>query len=45
MAKDFEHTAKKSGEWKSKLAKRALEYLFMQGDLMVPFRVSFQKVY
>jgi uncharacterized protein YcaQ len=45
MAKDFEHTGKKSGEWKSKPAKRALEYLFMQGELMVPFRVNFQKVY
>ncbi|MFT5697663.1 MAG: hypothetical protein ACI8ZB_000511 [Desulforhopalus sp.] len=45
MAKDFEHTGKKSGEWKSKPAKRALEYLFMQGDLMVPCRVNFHKVY
>lgn len=45
MAKDFEHTGKKSGEWKSKPAKRALEYLFMQGDLMVSFRVNFHKVY
>ncbi len=32
-------------EWKSKPAKRALEYLFMQGDLMVPSRVNFHKVY
>lgn len=45
MAKDFEHTGKKSGEWKSKPAKRALEYLFMQGELMVPCRVNFHKVY
>ncbi len=45
MAKDFEHTGKKTGEWKSKPAKRALEYLFMQGDLMVPYRVNFHKVY
>ncbi len=45
MAKDFEHTGKKSGEWKSKPAKRALENLFMQGELMVPHRVSFHKVY
>lgn len=45
MAKDFEHTGKKSGEWKSKPAKRALEYLFMQGDLMVSCRVNFHKVY
>ncbi|MBE9068699.1 AlkZ family DNA glycosylase, partial [Leptolyngbya cf. ectocarpi LEGE 11479] len=45
MAKDFEHTGKKLGEWKTKPAKRALEYLFMQGDLMVPYRVKFHKVY
>jgi uncharacterized protein YcaQ len=45
MAKDFEHTGKKSGDWKSKPAKRALEYLFMQGELMVPYRVNFHKVY
>jgi len=45
MAKDFEHTGKKTGEWKSKPAKRALEYLFMQGELMVPYRVNFHKVY
>jgi uncharacterized protein YcaQ len=45
MAKDFEHTGKKIGEWQSKPAKRALEYLFMQGDLMAPCRVSFHKVY
>jgi len=45
MAKDFEHTGKKTGEWMSKPAKRALEYLFMQGDLMIPQRVNFHKVY
>jgi len=45
MARDFEHIGKKSGEWKSKPAKRALEYLFMQGKLMVPCRINFQKVY
>jgi uncharacterized protein YcaQ len=45
MAKDFEHSGKKSGEWMSKPAKRALEYLFMQGELMVPCRVNFHKVY
>ncbi|MGI9568419.1 MAG: winged helix-turn-helix domain-containing protein, partial [Desulfobulbia bacterium] len=44
-AKDFEHTGKKTGEWKSKPAKRALEYLFMQGELMAPYRVNFHKVY
>ncbi len=45
MAKDFEHTGKKLGAWTTKPAKRALEYLFMQGDLMVPHRVNFHKVY
>ena len=45
MAKDFEHTGKKSGEWKSKPAKQALQYLFMQGELMVPYRINFHKVY
>jgi len=45
MAKDFKHSGKKTGEWSSKPAKRALENLFMQGELMVPFRVNFHKVY
>ncbi|MEM6452443.1 MAG: crosslink repair DNA glycosylase YcaQ family protein [Cyanobacteria bacterium P01_D01_bin.105] len=45
MAKDFENTGKKTGEWKAKPAKKALEYLFMQGELMVPQRVNFHKVY
>lgn len=45
MAKDFEHSGGKSGQWKRKPAKQALEYLFMQGDLMVPYRVNFHKVY
>ena len=45
MAKDFEHTGEKRGEWTSKPAKRALENLFMQGELMIPCRVNFHKVY
>ncbi len=45
MAKDFGHSGKRTGEWKSKPAKRALEYLFMQGELMVPCRINFHKVY
>ena len=45
MAKDFENTGKKSGEWTSKPAKRALENLFMQGEIMVPYRINFHKVY
>jgi uncharacterized protein YcaQ len=45
MAKDFGHTGKETGEWKSKPAKRALDYLFLQGELMTPYRVNFHKVY
>jgi uncharacterized protein YcaQ len=45
MAKDFDGTGKKSGEWTSKPAKRALENLFMQGELMIRCRVNFHKVY
>lgn len=45
MAKDFEHAGKKRGDWMSKPAKRALEHLFMQGDLMIPARINFHKVY
>ena len=45
MTKDFENSGKKSGEWSSKPAKRALEYLFMQGELMVSYRLNFHKVY
>ncbi|PWJ38544.1 winged helix-turn-helix domain-containing protein [Sediminitomix flava] len=44
MAKDFESTKKKSA-WASKPTKRALEYLFMQGDLMISSRKNFHKVY
>lgn len=45
MAKDFEHTGKKLGEWKIKPAKRALESLFMEGKLMITYRKQFHKVY
>ena len=45
MAKDFEHTGKKTGDWQSKPAKQALEYLYMQGDLMTACRQNFHKVY
>jgi len=46
-ARDFEHTRKTSsqGWWDWKPAKRALEQLFMQGDLMAVERAGFQKVY
>jgi uncharacterized protein YcaQ len=45
MAKDFGHTGEKRGEWTSKPAKRALENLFMQGELMIPCRANFHKIY
>jgi uncharacterized protein YcaQ len=45
MAKGFEGTGRKTGEWAAKPAKRALEHLFMQGDLMTSRRVNFHKVY
>jgi len=45
MAKDFEHTGKKTGDWQTKPAKKALENLYMQGELMASSRVNFHKVY
>ncbi|MGJ8716519.1 MAG: winged helix-turn-helix domain-containing protein [Maribacter stanieri] len=45
LAKDFEHKGEKLEAWQSKPAKKALEYLFMQGDLMISSRQKFQKVY
>lgn len=45
MAKDFDYHGKRIADWGSKPAKQALEYLFMQGDLMVPRRNNFHKVY
>ena len=45
MAKDFENTGGKIGEWQTKPVKQALENLFMQGELMIPTRVNFHKVY
>ncbi len=45
MAKDFDKGATQTGVWESKPAKQALEYLFMQGDLMIPKRIGFHKVY
>jgi uncharacterized protein YcaQ len=45
MARDFEDSGKKVGGWGIKPAKRALEYLFMQGELMAPCRANFHKVY
>ena len=46
MARQFESDANgESGWWNWKPAKRALEQLFMQGDLMVTGRDGFQKSY
>ncbi len=39
------NTEKRSGWWDWKPAKKALEQLYMQGDLMVSSREGFQKVY
>ena len=45
-ASDFESdTAHRSGWWDWKPAKRALEYLYDRGDLMIASRVKFQRVY
>jgi uncharacterized protein YcaQ len=45
-SRDFEHAAGgNTGWWDWKPAKRALEQLFMQGDLMVAAREGFQKTY
>ena len=46
QAKDFEHkTQRNTGWWDWKPAKKALEQLFMEGELMVVKRQGFQKVY
>ena len=45
LARDFDQKGMGTGEWKTKPAKRALENLFMQGDLMCSGRVNFQKLY
>lgn len=47
QAKDFEqqHAGAKSGWWDWKPAKKALEQLFMEGELMVLKRQGFQKIY
>ena len=43
---DFEHRQQRSdGWWDWKPAKRALEHLYNQGDLMIANRVNFQRVY
>ncbi len=45
-ARDFENTTKRKGTWWNwKPTKRALEQLFMQGDLMITAREGMEKVY
>ena len=44
-ARDFEGNGQGGGWWEWKPAKRSLEVLFMQGDLMVTERSGFQKRY
>ncbi|MGB1256975.1 MAG: winged helix-turn-helix domain-containing protein [Thiolinea sp.] len=45
MAKDFDRDKQKTREWQKKPAKQALDHLFMQGELMIPERRGFHKVY
>jgi uncharacterized protein len=45
MAKDFHQKGQKTAVGESKPSKRALDNLFMQGDLMISKRVNFHKVY
>jgi len=45
VKKQTEKGVKRSGWWDWKPAKRALEQLYMQGDLMVSERAGFQKTY
>ena len=45
MAKDFENKGGKIGEWQTKPVKQALENLYMQGELLIPYRKNFHKVY
>lgn len=46
MARDFEHPGRTSGAWWDwKPAKAALEFWWRTGELAVPRRINFQKVY
>ena len=44
-SRDIEEPKKQGGWWEWKPAKRALEHLYFQGDLMVSERHGFQKAY
>ena len=48
QSNDFDHepsSPKKGGWWSRKPAKKALEHLFMKGDLMIARREGFRKIY
>ncbi len=42
---DFDHPEQRQGWWDWKPAKRALEYLYDCGELMIAERVNFQRIY
>ena len=42
---DKENKANTGGWWNSSLARRSIEQLFMQGDLMISERIGMEKVY
>ena len=44
-SKDFQDKPEQQAMWSRSPSKRALEQLFMEGELMIPFRRGFQKVY
>lgn len=44
-AKDFENNKSKKAMWARSPVKNALEQLFMEGELMIPYRNNFQKSY
>jgi uncharacterized protein YcaQ len=45
LAKDFNDKKTSTAMWARSPSKRALEQLFMEGELMVPHRLNFHKVY
>ncbi|NQV68724.1 MAG: winged helix-turn-helix domain-containing protein [Pseudohongiella sp.] len=45
QAKDFDDKRKSNQMWARSASKMALEQLFMEGELMIPHRINFHKVY
>ena len=45
MARDFDDKPGSKAMWVRAPSKNALEQLFMEGELMIPYRVNFHKVY